>query len=91
MTDDSIPSTQRPQYPLIKEYTLNYSRIPTMIYGIFLNYGIMESLGIPFLRLIRLSKLGLRWTQGIRMHCSVSCKALKAKPSWPPLFALPLS
>ena len=25
------------QHPLIKEYTLNYSRIPNMTYGIFLN------------------------------------------------------
>ena len=33
------------QHPLIKEYTLNYSRIPNMTYGIFLNQGILEGLG----------------------------------------------
>ena len=27
--------TQRLQYPLLKEYTLNYIRDPTIIYGIF--------------------------------------------------------
>ena len=29
--------SQRLQFSLIKEYTLNYSRIPNMIHGIFLN------------------------------------------------------
>ena len=29
--------TQRLQYPLMKEYILNHSRDPTVIYGIFLN------------------------------------------------------
>ena len=48
------------QYPLIKAYSLNYSRTPNicfkeyalnqsrithMILGVFLNYGILESLG----------------------------------------------
>ena len=33
------------QYPLIREYALNYSRIPNAIRGIFLNYGILEGLG----------------------------------------------
>ena len=31
--------------PLVKEYALNYSRIPNMTQGIFLSYGILESLG----------------------------------------------
>ena len=31
--------------PFIKEYTLNYSRNPTMIEGILLNSGVLESLG----------------------------------------------
>ena len=39
-------ATQRLQYPLIKEYPLNHIRDPTIIYGIFLNEGILESLGI---------------------------------------------
>ena len=39
------PESKRLQYPLIKESSLNYSRIPSMIQGIFLNYGILESLG----------------------------------------------
>ena len=38
-------ATQRLQYPSIKEYTLNYSRDPSMIKGIFLTQGILESLG----------------------------------------------
>ena len=38
---------QRLQYPLIKEYSLNYSRIPNMVKGIFLKEGILESLGVP--------------------------------------------
>ena len=29
--------TQRAQYPLIKEYTLNGTRVPNMNYAIFLN------------------------------------------------------
>ena len=33
------------QCPLIKEYTLNYNGVPTMIYGIFLNSGTLESPG----------------------------------------------
>ena len=33
------------QYLLIKEYSLDYSRIPKMIYGICLNSGILECLG----------------------------------------------
>ena len=32
--------TQRLQYPLIKEYALNYSKIPKTIYGMFLVRGI---------------------------------------------------
>ena len=36
---------QRLQYPLIKEYTLNQIRDPTIFYGVFLNQGILESLG----------------------------------------------
>ena len=35
--------SQRLQYPLIKAYTSNYSRIPSMIKGIFLNEKILES------------------------------------------------
>ena len=33
------------QNPWIREYTLNYSKNPNKIYGIFLNYGVLESLG----------------------------------------------
>ena len=29
--------TQRLQYPLVKEYTLNHNKDPTIIYGILLN------------------------------------------------------
>ena len=36
---------QRLQYPLIREYTLNHIREPTILSGIFLNYGVLESLG----------------------------------------------
>ena len=36
---------RRLQYPLIKEHTLNYSRTLKMIHGMFLNQGILESLG----------------------------------------------
>ena len=39
--------SQRLQYPLIKEYSLNHDRDPTMISGIFLNSGILVSLGSP--------------------------------------------
>ena len=37
--------TQRLQYPLIKECTLNLIRVPIIVYGIFLNSGVLESLG----------------------------------------------
>ena len=36
--------SQRAQYPSIKEYGLNY--IPIMIYAIFLNEGVLGSLGL---------------------------------------------
>ena len=38
-------SFQRAQYPLNKEYTLNYRGLNIMIQGIFLNYGVLSSLG----------------------------------------------
>ena len=38
-------SPQRLQYPVIKEYSLSHIRDPTTISGIFLNYGILGSLG----------------------------------------------
>ena len=41
--------SRRLQYPLIKEYTLNYNTNPDRIQGIFLNYGVLavlESLGL---------------------------------------------
>ena len=40
--------TQRLQYPLIKEYTLNLIRVPIIDFNIFLNSGLLESLGIRF-------------------------------------------
>ena len=45
---ESLQTTLRLQYASIEKYTLtlNYSRIPDMIYGIFLNEGILESLGL---------------------------------------------
>ena len=39
------PTAQRAQYPLIKAYTFNPTRYPTIIYGILLHEGILESLG----------------------------------------------
>ena len=44
-----IQGTQRLQYPLLKEYTLNQIRDPTIVifFGTFLNQGILESLGRP--------------------------------------------
>ena len=38
--------TQRTQCPVIKEYTLNHNIKAPIILGIFLNYGILSSLGI---------------------------------------------
>ena len=35
----SCKGTQRLQYPLIKEYTLSYSRIPSMVQGMVLIKG----------------------------------------------------
>ena len=40
-----VTGTQRAQYPLIKDYTLNNKGIHIMIYAIFLNYGVLGSLG----------------------------------------------
>ena len=37
--------TQRAQYPLMKEYGLNYIGLHIMIQTIFLNYGVLGSLG----------------------------------------------
>ena len=37
--------TQTFQNPLVKEYTLVHIRDPIIIYGIFLNSGILEGLG----------------------------------------------
>ena len=43
-----FPATQRLQYPSIKEYSLNHIKDPTIIQRyIFLNKGILESLGTP--------------------------------------------
>ena len=43
----SIRTTQKAQYPLIKEYTLNHTRIPNMVPGVFLNQG---GIGLPGLK-----------------------------------------
>ena len=38
--------TQKTQYPLIKEHTLNYRGLLfVVIYGIFLKYGVLGSFG----------------------------------------------
>ena len=44
--EGSRAGTQIFQNPLIKEYILSYSGIQSMLYGIFLNYGTLEGLGI---------------------------------------------
>ena len=44
-----ILQAQRLQYPLIKEYILSLIRVPIIIEGIFLNYGILGSLGATYL------------------------------------------
>ena len=38
--------TPRLQNPLIMEYTLNFIRVPTIIEGLFLNEGVLESLAL---------------------------------------------
>ena len=41
---------ERAQYPLDKEYTLNYRGLNIMIQAMFLNSGVLGSLGLCFLR-----------------------------------------
>ena len=49
------PPSQRLQYPLVKEHTLKYSRDPyyNLRYILFLNEGILESLGSLPVALLR--------------------------------------
>ena len=42
-----VQGNQRAQYPLIREYALNYKGPHIMIYAIFLNEAVLGSLGNP--------------------------------------------
>ena len=42
-----IDGTQNFQRALTKEWPLNHTRVPTIVYNTFLNQGLFEALGTP--------------------------------------------
>ena len=42
-----LTTTQRAQYPVIKEYSLNHTMEPFIIQALFLNSEVLVSLGTP--------------------------------------------